>query len=197
MRPVRVQMTVALLCVALAWPLVAASGDGSDPLAEANALYRAGEFARAAEEYRARLAAGDDGPRTHYNLANALYRSDRLGEAVAHYLAAATMTPRDADVRANLSRALSERPAGPPPPSASWLHAAGAAVIGHFTLSEFAGVAALLYWIAMAALLALLLERGRPRRMRQVAIVCGALALAASAFGFGTRPRWRLDQGGG
>ncbi|MFW6156454.1 MAG: hypothetical protein ACOC7J_03965, partial [Armatimonadota bacterium] len=41
--------------------------DAPDPIAEANALYRDGQFAAAAESYRDALEAGFDGPRVHYN----------------------------------------------------------------------------------------------------------------------------------
>ena len=109
MRGTAVTATVAVL--ALLTALGASAQDGQGALDEANALYRDGQFAQAAEAYREALADGSDGPRTHYNLANALYRSGQPGEAIAHYQAALSMAPRDGDIRANLDRALAQRPA--------------------------------------------------------------------------------------
>lgn len=158
-----------------------------DVLTDANALYREGHFAEAAEAYRGAVADGFDGPRVHYNLGNALYRSGEPGEAIAHYQAALVMAPRDRDIRANLNRALSERPAGRPAPPASWLHAAASRVVATFTLSEFAAAAAVCWWGALAALIAFLLGVGRRRGMRRVAIVLGALTLVLAGFAVG---RW-------
>ncbi|MFP4248981.1 MAG: tetratricopeptide repeat protein [Armatimonadota bacterium] len=157
--------------------------DAPDPIAEANALYRDGQFAAAAESYRDALEAGFDGPRVHYNLGNALYRSDQLGEAVAHYLSALTIAPRDDDIQANLDRALSERPAGRPAPHASWFHATASRIVSRFTLSEFAVAAAVCWWSALGALIALLIGTGRRRTMRRVAIAAGIVAVSIASFG--------------
>ncbi|HCA48722.1 MAG TPA: hypothetical protein DEP45_15620, partial [Armatimonadetes bacterium] len=113
-------LALALIAASGAW----AQGQAADPLAEANALYRDGKFAQAAAAYHEALDSGLDGPRVHYNLANGLYRDGQIGEAIAHYQAALISAPRDGDIRANLDRALGERPDGRPAPSASWIHAA-------------------------------------------------------------------------
>ncbi|MFO8079519.1 MAG: tetratricopeptide repeat protein [Armatimonadota bacterium] len=154
-----------------------------DPIAEANALYRDGQFAAAAESYRDALGAGFDGPRVHYNLGNALYRSEQLGAAIAHYLSALTMAPRDDDIQANLDRALTERPAGKPAPPASWLHATASRIVASFTLSEFAIAAAVCWWSALGAVIALLIGAGRRRTMRRIAIGAGIVALSIASFG--------------
>lgn len=156
-------------------------------LAQAAEAYMRGDFAIAAQRWQQALIAGYDGPRVRYNLANALYRDGRIGEAIAHYLAAITMAPRDADIRANLQRALMERPQGPPAPSPSWLHALLAAVIGFFTLSEFALAAMVFYWLAAAAGIALLLGRGRRRTLRRATTICALTALLTAGLGVG---RW-------
>ena len=171
-----------LLAVALLIPSCALAQDSQGLLPDANALYRDGQFAEAVNVYREAFQAGLDGPRVQYNLANALYRSDEPGEAIAHYLAALTMAPRDPDIRANLNRALSQRPAGRPAPPASWFHATASRIVSTFTLSEFAVAAAVCWWVAIAAVVALLIGAGRRRTMRRVAIVLGVLALALGGF---------------
>lgn len=164
------------LCVLLlaAWPVLAAD---ETLLSAAGDLYREGDFSAAAERYAEALSAGVDGPTVHFNLATALHRSDRAGEAIAHYLTAAAMAPRDDDIRANLERALQDRPAGPPAPPASWLHAVVARVVGAFTLSELALAAATGYWMAIAAVIALMLGKGSRRTARRLTGVLGVLCL--------------------
>ncbi|MGI5817022.1 MAG: tetratricopeptide repeat protein [Armatimonadota bacterium] len=174
-----IAMVLALLVAA---PAPVRAQDGAEVLAAANALYREGQFAQAAGSYREALSAGFDGPRVHYNLGNALYRSGELGEAIAHYHAALAMAPRDRDIRANLDRALAERPAGRPAPAASGLHAVASRIVGGFTLSEFAAAAALCWWGALAASIALLIGAGRRRTVRRVAIALGVLMLTSAGF---------------
>ncbi len=161
--------------------------DGADPLAEANARYRSGDFAGAVEAYRAALKAGWDGARIHYNLGNALYRSGHHAAAIAHWLAARRMAPRDPDVRANLELALARRPQGPPAPSPSWLHAAVTACIDAFTLSELAVAATVLYWLAIAVAIVLILQVHPSRSVRRLVIGLALLATVTAALALG---RW-------
>lgn len=177
-------LAIAAVICALSRPCPAQEPDA---LAQAAEAYARGDFSAAAQSWQQALDEGYDGPRVRYNLANALYRDGRIGAAIAHYLAAATMAPRDGDIRANLQRALMERPQGPPAPSPSWLHALLAAVVGVFTLSEFALAAMVLYWVAAAAAIALLLRKGRQRSLRRAAIACGLLATLVAGLALG---RW-------
>ncbi|MFW6438034.1 MAG: tetratricopeptide repeat protein [Armatimonadota bacterium] len=158
-----------------------------DVLAEANALYRDGQFEEAAAIYLEALHSGLDGPRVHYNLANALYRNDEIGPAIAHYQAALTMAPRDEDVRANMNRALAERPAGRSAPPASWLHAVASRIVATFTLSEFAAAAAVCWWVGLIAFVARLTGAGPRRTVTRVSIVFGLLTIALASFGLA---RW-------
>lgn len=157
------------------------------PLAEANALYAAGQFEVAAGAYREAMQTGHDGARVQYNLANALHRSGQLGEAIAHYLAARRMAPRDPDIGANLQQALRQRSLGPPAPPPSWLHALWAEATGRLTLNELAGAAAACYWLAMAGVAALLLGVGPRRPLTRAAIAFGVLGLIAATLAVG---RW-------
>lgn len=173
----RTVLLVGALALAAPWSGAAWAQDDSETLAEAARLYDTGQFGEAAAAWRSAVERGLDGPRVQYNLGNALYRSGRLGEAVAHYLAARAMAPREEDIDANLTVALREREGGPPVPPPTWLHALGAAIVRSATLSELALGAAVLYWVAMGAWIASLLQIGRRRRALRAAIVAGALAL--------------------
>lgn len=166
----------------------------ADPLAAANARYQAGDFAGAVAAYQAALEAGWDGARTHYNLGNALYRSGHHAAALAHWLAARRMAPRDADVRANLELALARRPQGPPAPSPSWLHAAVIACIDTFTLTELAATAAVLYWLAMAAAILLILQVRPSRSVRRLVIILALLAALIAALALGRWWRYHRTQ---
>jgi tetratricopeptide (TPR) repeat protein len=73
---------------------------------DARALYQSGNFADSAKLFsdEVQRRPGDAAP--HYNLGNALYRSQLLGPAVAAYLRAWELDPRDEDIRFNLDFAL-------------------------------------------------------------------------------------------
>lgn len=175
----------ALIAIAIAAVFAgvpACAQDAEQAVTEANALYRDGQFEQAVAAYRKALEAGLDGPRVQYNLGNALFRGDQIGPAIAHYQAALTMAPRDRDIRANLDRALAERPAGRPAPSVSWLHAAAARIVAAFTLSEFAVAAAICWWGTLAAVVALLIGVRRRRTARRIAVVLAVLTLALSGL---------------
>ena len=180
-------LRVLLVIAGLARIAISASADPGALLAEGNALYRDGDFPGAAQAYTQALELGGDGASVRYNLANALHRSERTGEAIAQYLAAARMAPRDRDIRSNLLLALNARPAGAPVPPTSWLHAAMGRLVGAFTLSEFAVAATVAYWIALACVIGLLVGRGKRRRLRRVSIAAGIAALVLTALAVG---RW-------
>lgn len=182
----RAPVVLAFIALVGLAPFPAAAQEPAS-LAQGAEAYARGDFAAAAQAWQEALANGYDGARVHYNLANALYRDDRHGAAIAHYLAAATLAPRDPDVRANLQRALTARPQGPPAPSPSWLHALVAAVVGAGTLTEFALAAMVVYWLGAAAAIGALLRAGRQRRLRRAAWACAVLATVMALLAVG---RW-------
>jgi hypothetical protein len=67
--------------------------------------YQGGEFEAAVDSFTGVLEAGFDDPVVHYNLANAWFKSGRLGMAIYHYRRAHALAPRDEDVKANLEYA--------------------------------------------------------------------------------------------
>lgn len=87
------------------------------------ALYRLGEYQRAADELRTAISAGDAalGARAWYNLGNAYVRLGRLLDARAAYREALLLDPDYQDAKFNLelvNRALLEQPAAERPPPA-------------------------------------------------------------------------------
>jgi tetratricopeptide (TPR) repeat protein len=74
-------------------------------LEEANALFNAGEFAKAASACESLIESGGPTASRLYTLGNARYRLKEYGPAILAYERAALLAPRDPDVRANLKLA--------------------------------------------------------------------------------------------
>ena len=66
--------------------------------AEGNAFYRGGEFAAARQRYLAAVKTGVQDVNLFYNLGNACFKSEHLGEAVLWYERSLRLDPRDEDV---------------------------------------------------------------------------------------------------
>lgn len=84
------------------------NGDLQGIFVEANRLYESGEFEKAAQRYRELVEADADDATVYYNLGNASYKMNRLGEAVLYYERALRLTPRDRDLRENLQLVRSQ-----------------------------------------------------------------------------------------
>ena len=69
----------------------------------ANKLYAEGKFADAADAYEKILQAGAASPALLFNSANAEFKAGHLGKAIAAYRQAELLSPRDAELRANLA----------------------------------------------------------------------------------------------
>jgi len=139
----------------------------------ANAAYRAGDFDDAAAVYED-LAARHPDPRLEADLAAALWRAGRRGEAVLHYRRAVALAPRDEAVRSDLERLRATLAV---PEERDWT-----GLLERVRLDEllwiFLGTAALGFVIFVAG-------RGR----RRVAVpVLGAIALVGAVTAVGA---WR------
>ena len=99
MTPVRIALSVTIIALAGA---VWAQSAAESLFAEANQLYRDGAYEAAREKYQEVVEAGYVDARLFYNLGNACFKSDRLGEAIVWYERAQILSPRDEDIRANL-----------------------------------------------------------------------------------------------
>ena len=71
----------------------------------ANEAYIAGEYARAEEFYKQILADGKFSVKLYFNLANTLFKQNKLGEAILYYHRAQQLAPSDDDIRHNLEMA--------------------------------------------------------------------------------------------
>lgn len=72
---------------------------------DANRMYQQGKFLQAAQAYEALVSSGKATQSLYFNLGNAWQKAGRPGRAIAAYLRAQRLTPRDSEVLANLSLA--------------------------------------------------------------------------------------------
>jgi tetratricopeptide (TPR) repeat protein len=90
---------------ALPSPQAASQSPASSPeelLVQGNDLYAHGDYAGAARKYRSILDAGIRNSAVDYNLGNACFRQNRIGEAILFYEKALKLDPTDVDARENL-----------------------------------------------------------------------------------------------
>ena len=71
----------------------------------ANKAYQEADYKRAETRYRAILEQGLHSAKLYYNLANTLFKQEKLGEAILYYNKALRLSPADEDVRHNLEYA--------------------------------------------------------------------------------------------
>ncbi|HEY1170398.1 MAG TPA: tetratricopeptide repeat protein [Verrucomicrobiae bacterium] len=91
-----------LLGCLLGAPFTGLAGEAEGKFDAANKFYEQGKYAEAIAAYREMVKAGEASAAVYFNLGNAYYKAGRVGEAVASYRLAQRITPRDADLKANL-----------------------------------------------------------------------------------------------
>ena len=157
----------------------------------ANKLYAEGKFADAASAYEKILQSRAVSPALYFNYGNAEFKSGNIGRAIAAYRQAAELTPRDAEVRANLEFARNQVQ-GPTLHEDRWSRAAR--WLGLFTLNEWTVLAAAALWLTLALLAAMQLRPALKTTLRglvpvavTVTILSGACLGADTAIHF-SRP---------
>ncbi len=78
------------------------AADVAADFSAANKLYAEGKFSDAANAYETILQTGGQSPALLFNYGNAEFKSGNLGKAIAAYRRAELLSPRDAEIRANL-----------------------------------------------------------------------------------------------
>lgn len=93
-----------LLAVFMCCSLPVFAGQGDDLFGKAVGKYQSGDYEasiqineRLLEEFRLESSA------VYFNLGNSYFKSGKLGKAVLNYLRAQRLSPRDADIKANLT----------------------------------------------------------------------------------------------
>ena len=166
----RLLLHCVLICHA---PLALLAADPPD-FAAAESAYKAGSFEQAAALYEQALAGGWEAPALHFNLGNARFKQDRIGEAVLHYRRAWTLAPRDPDIKANMRFAQQRTEALGPDLTLP------AQALTTLTSGEWAGLAITAYWLAAGLWIVQLLRRGHPVLAR-LAVVSAGIGVSALA----------------
>jgi tetratricopeptide (TPR) repeat protein len=164
---------LSLLALVFAGNLFAA--DAVADFSAANKLYAEGKFADAASAYEKLLQAGNVSPALLFNDANAEFKAGHLGKAIAAYRRAAQLSPRDAELRANLAFVRNQVPGATvrERPWQNWL--------GILTLNEGAVLTAVLFWLTAALLIARQIRPALVPKLKSATRVLVALTFFSGA----------------
>jgi len=178
------RLALALALLVFAAPAAASIDEARQLCVDAGTAYAESDFDRAAQLYQDARDLGLDTAVVHYNLGNARFKQGQLGEAIASYLRAARIDPRDPAIRTNLERAraqikdvdLSGQNLPPVLQPFQWGYA-------RFSANEWL-VFALVLWVLLAALrIASQWRSLPPDRVRTVSGVLPGVSILAFAIG--------------
>lgn len=158
-----------LLTMIVAENLLAA--DVATDFSTANEYYAKGKFAEAATAYEKILQTGVQSPALLFNYGNAEFKSGHLGRAIAAYQRAGQLSPRDAEIRANLQFA-GNQVQGLTSREGRWQNWAGM-----LTLNEGAVLTAILLWLLFALLIARQIRPALIPRLKTATRICAVLAI--------------------
>ena len=167
--------------------LGAVAVSAQDPIAALDAAtraYESGNFSRAVELYEQAIDEGAGGALVHYNLGNAHFKTGDLGPAIASYVRAQRLAPRDERIRTNLrvaraqirDRELTDAqlPAALAP--VRWTY-------DRFSLDEWWTVAILVFAALVAVAIAGQWTRLGPGAVRRTTLALGVVLAVAVAMG--------------
>ena len=160
------------------------AGPGADPMrlmAEGVRAYTDGDLDAAVARFEAAAAVSHDAD-VYYNLGNARARRGELGHAVANYLRAGRLAPRDPDIRANLAWVRShtqdiELEGAPLPPVIRQL----GAILVALSLDELCLLLIAALWFAALVIAWAWWRTGWTPAMRRLGMVSGFILLAILA----------------
>lgn len=174
----------AIKAIAIAVPLIAAapllfSQASPQRFEEANRLYQEGQIEAAKNIYE-EIARELPAFETKYNLGNAYYRMNWNGKAVAQWLGAFRMNPRDADLRHNLNLACAVT--GEPFYPDFFLAKAGSYLKNILNLNELSVLYLVILWAVCAQWTFLLFNSAPLLRSKNIAGLLALLAVFAWWF---------------
>jgi len=137
----------------------------------ANRFYAQGKFPEAARAYETILQAGATSPALLFNYGNAEFKSGHLGRAIAAYQRAGQLSPRDAELRANLAF-VRNQVQGVTLHESRWQNWVGA-----LTLNEGAVLTAILFWLTFALLIARQIHPALVPKLKTATRVFAALTI--------------------
>ena len=176
-------LLLTIYCLLLPTAVHAQTSTDLTTLAVANQLYENGRYPEAAQTYEQLVAQGWHDAVIYYNLGNAYYRQEDMGQAILNYERAARLAPRDADIRANLQLAR-EQLVDQIATDESALNQLTILARSWLTLNEMA-VASVTLWFVFAA--AWLVYRRRRTAVWRGVVVLTVVLLLGGIFSLGTR----------
>jgi tetratricopeptide (TPR) repeat protein len=162
----------SLLALVCAGNLFAADVAAEFPAA--NKLYAEGKFSDAASAYEKILQGGAQSPALLFNAGNAEFKSGHLGKAIAVYRQAEQLSPRDAELRANLAF-VRNQVQGATLRESRWQN-----WVNSLTLNEGTALTAIFFWLMFALLAARQLRPALAPKLQGVT----RLAVVATVFSF-------------
>ncbi|MEI9961735.1 MAG: tetratricopeptide repeat protein [Limisphaerales bacterium] len=162
-----------LIALFLAGNLFAA--DIATDFSAANKLYAQGKFAEAAKTYESILQTGAQSSALLFNCANAEFKSGNLGKAIAAYRQAARLSPRDAEIRANLAF-VRNQVQGSTVRESRWQN-----WLGQLSLNEWAALVAILFWLTFILLAARQLRPTLQNKLRGLTLIVAAITILSGA----------------
>ena len=150
------------------------AADVAADFSTANRLYAEGKFSDAAGAYEKILQTGAQSPALLFNYANAEFKSGHLGKAIAAYRQAEQLSPRDAELRANLAFVRNQVQDATVRES-RWQNWAGT-----LTLNEGASLVAALFWLTFALFIARQIRPALVPKTKNATWILVALTLFSS-----------------
>ena len=166
----------ALLLVLGCGQLLAA--DVAADFSAANELYARGKFAEAAAIYENVLQTGGQSAALLFNCGNAEFKCGHLGKAIAAYWQAALLSPRDAEVNANLAF-VRNQVQGTTLRESRWQY-----WLGQLTLNEWTLFTAAAFWLTFILLAARQIRPALGAKLKNAAIIFATfMVLSGAALG--------------
>lgn len=185
----RFVLATAVLTIGQTALLPAGTAEADGQFEAANKLYAEGRYGEAAQVYEKLLAGGVTSPAILFNAGNAHFKANQIGKAVAAYIQAAEITPRDPDVRANLRFARAQVQ-GPTLQRAVWQEAVATLSLREWSLVSAGGI-----WLSFGLLALGQMAQTTRRPLRNwvwAAFALTLLACAGLAIRYSIRPENRL-----
>lgn len=139
--PSRCVWAVGALLLLLACGLESSAAEVPD-FESANKLYFEGRFTEAAAAYEQLLQSGQGSATLYFNLGNAWYKAGQNGRAIAAYLRAQRLAPRDPAVRFNLKFVREKVTGSDKPVRTAWQR-----WLASLTLNEWTLLSAGAFWV--------------------------------------------------
>ena len=149
------------------------AADAASDFSSANELYARGKFAEAAAIYENILQTGGQSPSLLFNYGNAEFKAGHLGKAIVAYRQAELLSPRDAELRANLAFVRSQAQ------GATFRESQWQKWIGFLSLNEGAMLAAVLFWAMFALFIVRQVRPALAPKLRTVTRFAVALTICS------------------